>query len=810
MHCPNCNSPVPAEAKFCGSCGAKMEQPAAKEQPIEVTAAPETGVPQSASQETAEAVPVQETPAQEAAEETAAGAAAHLGNSPEGNAPEAVSESVPEAAFAPTTEIMHEQAAAQVIPAAPSSVPVVAPPVVPVMVAENAGASGQPAMQAEAVNVSKFNFLQFLNRYKLIIGGVLGVAVVALAVVFIVLPMLSSKDKQDPVVFFGKNEILMKLDGQKEPIELTSKLVEGADGEEDWGSESIFERRFLMQGLVQLNDDKNKMFFIKRIKDDDTATLYYRDLSKKASSFEEDEQGIKLASNITGVSYKAFTISGDGKTVLYVKGNGEDESGKLYVHNLSEETLVDNDVSDYWYSDDKSAIFYAKVNDGETDLYVVEKSKLENKTKIDSNISNVEQFDGDSGDIFYSKHEEDEEHNPLTLYVKKYGQDKEKLVSEIDGIESGIIDNSFYYKVAVEKEVSLSSLVEDDMAAEDANITEPVMEDFQTVEPTPYTDWWTGETYYEDVVTTDYDAYYDASDRYYEKQQRDQMRQELSESKYTDVSYSLYLFADGKGNKITDDYSYATFVDVGNQTIFYNKNDRKEMKKVLLSEIDYVDEVSYAYSDNISASGLTYLAKDLKGDITFLEDEVTLYSPILSSDNKTLYAIEMNEDEDRELVSFEMVDGKPTNRKSLDEDVDSFTYISDKSMLFYYKEVNDNGIGELYQLADGKKDRIAIDVKQGYSSYFEEDGTLFYVIDYDKDNGSGTLVKSKDGKADKIANEVGDYYYLGSSELYYLGDYEYERGYGELMKAANKDKEEDALIHDRVYTMYQSDVGIQF
>lgn len=806
MHCSNCNSPVPSEAKFCGSCGAKIEQTITQEQPIEVTAAPETGVPHSAPQETAEsAAPIQGMPLQEAAVETAASAAAPLGDSQEGNG----SEAVLEAASAPVLEPVTEQTAAA-IPAAPSAVPVVAPPVVPVMVAENGNFSGQPAMPTETANVSKFNFLQFLNRYKLIIGGVLGAAVVVLAVVFIVLPMLSSKDKQDPVVFFGKNEILMKLENEKEPIELTSKLVEGSGDDEDWGSESIFDKRFLMQGLVQLNDAKDKMFFIKRIKDDDTATLYYRDLNKKASSFDEDEQGIKLASNITGMNYKAFIISGDGKTVLYVKGNGDDESGKLYVHNLSEETLVDNDVTNYWYSDDKSAIFYTKVNDGETDLYVAEKSKLENKTKIDSDIADVEQFDGDSGDIYYTKQAEDEEKNSLTLYAKKYGKDKEKLVSDIDSIESGIIDNSFYYKVAVEKEVALSSLVEDDMAAGDANLTEPAMEDFQTIEQMPYTDWWTGETYYEDVVNTDYDAYYDASDRYYEKQQRDQMRQELSEAKYTDVSYTLYLFTDGKGNKITDDYSYATFVDVSKQTIFYNKNDRKEMKKVLLSEIDYVDEVSYAYSDNISASSLTYLAKDLKGDITFLEDDVSLYSPALSSDNKTLYAIEMNEEEDRELVSFEMVDGKPTNRKSLDEDVDSFTYISDKSLLFYYKEVNDNGIGELYQLADGKKSRIAIDVKQGYSSYFKEDGTLFYVIDYDKDNGSGTLVKSKDGKADKIANEVGDYYYLGPSALYYLGNYDYERGYGELMKAANKDKEQDTLIHDRVYTMYQSDWGYQF
>lgn len=454
-----------------------------------------------------------------------------------------------------------------------------------------------------------------VKRYKTVLGGILMMVVLALAVLFVGIPLFS-QGNASPVIYLGKNQLLMQESNQKDPIELSRQIVEW----DEWQDTRLqpLESRMLMRHLVQLNENQDKLFFVKRVKDEGTATIYYRDLKKKASSW-DDDQGIKLASGASMVNDKLFTINSSGTTVLYIKGYEGYGGGKLYLHNLSDEVVIDTRVTNYWYSDVNSVIYYTKANDEEReDLYVVHTNKLDDKKKVDSNVSYVVQFDEVNGDIHYSKYDADKELNSLTLYSKTLKQDKVKLLSDIDSLVSNIEDNTFYYKVAVNKEVVLSSLVEDDMSAHDMTIVEPAITDYQSIVNTPYTDYWTGDTYYEDVVNTDYDAYDRALNQYYEKNSRDQLRQSLSEEKYIDVSYSLYLFSEGKGNKITDDYNYDSFNDISNKTMLYYKIDHKSMNKILLSEIEYVGDVRSAYDENVTYSEITYMANNLVADIEFL------------------------------------------------------------------------------------------------------------------------------------------------------------------------------------------------
>jgi hypothetical protein len=629
-------------------------------------------------------------------------------------------------------------------------------------------------------------------RNRVAIGASFGIVILLVVAAFFLL----QHKKEEPLLFFGENELLMQSSDQKEPITLSDNVYEEGDGYWD-GDTSNSQYRYMIQNFVKMNEDQNKLFFIDRIREDGSGSIYYRDLKKKLSSW-DGEAGIKLASGVDEVN-GMYTINNKGNSILYIKGYDSDNGGKLYYHDLTEETVIDSQVTNYWFSDEHSLVYYLKTDDnGDEDLYWVEMDKLDDKTKVDSNVYNIEQFEEETGNVYYTKINEDESINELTLYKKSLKEDKVKLLSGIDSIDSDIVDDEFYYTVAEEKEVSLASLVDDDLAENDAAILEPVYSDFETIVQSPQTDWWTGETYYVEQTETNYDAYNLAYEAYNMKQSRDQLRQSLKERVMNDVSYALHLFSEGKETKITDNFVNYTYRDVASKTILYSKNDRSTMGKILLSTIEYVEDVENAFNEQVTQSPITYMASGSVLDTEFTDEGTSVGSVVLSDDGKLLYCIETTESSS-ELVSYEMTEGKPTKRKELDDGVDSFSYIPGESQLYYYKEVED-GSGELYVLSDDKGKRIAIDVKIGSASFYPEDGTLLYMTDYNEKEGTGTLLSYKKEESTRIANDIGAYFYTQSSKLYYLENFNVERGYGDLVEYLEKGKVNP--ISDRVYMMY--------
>lgn len=638
-------------------------------------------------------------------------------------------------------------------------------------------------------------------------AGALGVLCVAGAAIFLVVPALSETSSA-PLLYLGDNELLMNVSGSKEPVQLSGNLFPGdvyeeTDGEEFGIGNGYFQ--MVMNQVVRLNDTRDKLFFVEEVEEDGDATLYYRDLKRKASSW-GDEPGVKLASGIQYADGGLFNVSSTGDIVLYIKNFDETSGGKLYLHDLKEETPVDTHVSQYWFSEAPSVLYYTKTEDGgDEDLYSVPADDLKKAVKVDSGITSVVQVDDSTGDIYYTKRDEGEELNSLTLYKKTLQGNKEKLLSGVQELVSSIEGDSFYYSVASAKTVALSELVEDDLKESDAAITEPDMSQFRTVEQVPYMDWFSGETYYEEMETIDYDAYYEASDRYYEKEQRDNLRQSLSEQSYTDEAYSLYLFSGGKGTKVADDFTYSTYADAANQFIFYQKNERNTAKKLKLSEISLASDVETAYQESVSASEKTYAAYQLTQGEEFLDEKTDLQSMVLSSDGKKLYAIETSESE-AELVLYEVTEGKIGNRKVIDEDVSSFQYESGKDQLFYYKDVREES-GDLYVYGEGGSKRIAIDVWVGSAAYFPEMERLLFLADYDSEDQQGALYEYKGSEPVKLAGEAAAYYLNGPGELYYLTNYDPEQGNGDLMKTGKK---EPVLVSDEVYGALQTVWGYSF
>lgn len=643
-------------------------------------------------------------------------------------------------------------------------------------------------------------FMKGLQKYKLAIGGTAGAVLLVLVVLFLIVPLFSRSGGQ-PVVYLGKNQLLMQGEKGESAIELSRSIVDSEEWE-DWGWYSY---RYFLNNLVKVSDDHNKMFFIKRIDDDNRSTLYYRDLKKKASHWDAD-QGVKLASGISYYHYdESFTMNSNGQYVLYMKGYDSEVGGKLYFNDLSTEIAIDSGVTRYWHSDSKALLYYTKANDGDEDLYVTHMNKPEDRTKVDNDINYVVKFDDQTGELYYTKYDETADFNSLSVYYKNLQGDKQKLLSDVNSIASDIMNHSFYYTTVSKQEYLLSSFVEDDMSASDAEVTEPLIENYQTTVNTPYTDWF-GDVHYEDVVQTDYDAYDAAFSLYRDKTARDYLREALREESITERYETLHLFNRGETTLITDDLYDTRFADPANQTVIYNKYERKSVNKMRISDLQSIEDVRDAYSESATFSEDLYWARGSVLDYLFTEPGFNLNYIQQSSDGRKLYAI-ASLDESSELVSYDISDGKPTNRALLDDDVYSLTNIPQESKLYYYKNVHD-GTGDLYVLENNKGTRIAIDVRLGSSTYDPEADILVYMTDYYERDGTGALHMHKNGSSTKLTNESGPYFYQDEDNIFFLSNYNSDRGYGDLKKLFDKGQPE--LISEQIYAMHSPNVGYQF
>ncbi|CAM3908306.1 zinc ribbon domain-containing protein [Cohnella lubricantis] len=754
MFCEKCGTRLNDQANFCASCGTPVQM---RQEPSdgsvtegEVTA----GVEATAAVEVTAAV-----------EETAAASAAVKMEEP-----------------------VRPESSAFVDPAVqPAAAPKLELPPLP--------EAGQPAKAA------------LLKRpwFQATIGAV--VVAAAAAAVFFFVP-LNGSGQNEPLLIMSENELLLKASSKAEPISVSSEVSD--DDELDEFSQEYI--RYNPGIIAQLNDDKTKLFFLDRIKEDGTGSLYYREVKAKPSDDSVANKGTKLASGVLFQYGSQFTIANNGKGIIYVKNYTVDEGGKLSYHDLKNETVIDSGVYDYWYSDDQSALYYTKQDDEETILYFVTLQKPEDKTKVDSDIGYISDFDQDTAKIYYTKSDDkpsdtENSSSTMTLYSRELTQDRTKVLDGISFILSGIDNNEFYYTTETRKEVSLASLVDDPLAQSDAAMKEPVYSDYQTVVQVPQTDYWTGETYYYDDIETDYDALYDAYDAYDAKLARDDLRQSLQGETIEDISYNLNLFSNGQSTLIASDYLNSPFNDLSSKLIVYNKNDRGSMNKLSLTDISSAEDVRAAYDETLSESGVTYMSLGAIPDIEFGDEDTASWNYAISADGKQLYVIESTDSKD-ELVSYDLGTGKPENRQVIDDEAASMTYIADAGQMYYYKDVNDSGAGELYSRKNGTSQKIAFDVQAGQTTIYSDQNVVLYMTDYDEDDETGTLNMYQDQKSTKIANDIGLYFFTYGSDLYYLNNYDSDDGNGDLIKYISEDKNEK--IRDDVYGVYPTEFGYSF
>lgn len=639
--------------------------------------------------------------------------------------------------------------------------------------------------------------MQVLRKHKvLMFSSLLALAGVAvLTALFIIKPWAANSASEAPVIFIRDNLLMMLQKDEKHPIELSVPLPEDelrVVSKQSWGWKSIGNH------LFKMNEQRDKIFFVREVTEYGKAVLYYRDSSEIPS---DGKPGVELASAISRVKEGFFEISIDGEFVFYFKEYDDQRGGALYVHNLHKETLIDEKVIDYNYIDKPGLLYYTVLDEQNRKIIkMAKRSNFDKKTEIDTDVDYIWRINRETGEVHYAKTTST---GIKDLYSVLPDQSPTHLVSNFEGLVLDIHEGSFFYRANDPTNQPLSNVVIDDLVESDAAIKEPKEEDFTTVERRRLINYWTGDPYEADVEVFDESGFDKAEERYQEKVKRDNLRRELKARSF-DFSGSLNYFNEGQSVVIKDSYESILWADAETGMILYKSTDYTAAPKVPLSEVSFPEQAIAEYKGKLSEAAEAYLFTPRTGTIKLDKDSgASLVQVTVSVDGQKLYGIEKG----GTLVSFDLEEGLPVHRKVLEEsDVYMINYMTEgKEKLLYFK--NSNGGSALYVHTNGASHKISEGVEYYSNIYYPELDEIYYLTAYDSDERAGTLYRYQNGKSVKVSDNVHDFYYNESSGLYYIINYDTSQGTGDLIRAGDGKPEQ---VADRVRVMLEEPVYVLF
>ena len=558
----------------------------------------------------------------------------------------------------------------------------------------------------------------------------------------------NNKDK-DFIVYIKDNELFMAKGNKYEPTQIGDKFYEDKDDAQTY---SYFSG-------VSYSPDYNYIFYPKNFETNEyTYDLYYKKVGDKKA------EEVKIDSDV--LSYNVI----DNNKVAYIK---DYDDRKLYLYNGNDSVKITSDAAWMTVSEDGKYILW-KSNDGDNKLYVQDTAMKADKVKLDSDVEWICGYSDDLKTIVYMKDD--------NLYIMKNMEEKEKIASDVEDAWTYDINGSlkmYYVKESDETTLSAYDLIEDDYLSQDQNITEPRIEDYQTV---TYVNDYFGSR---ERTETD-DAYYRELEKYEEKEARDYLREELKNYQPIDTgSGDIYYYNAQKdesvkvmeaivlgGNSIGTDTALMFLWNVDVDNI-----EKTKLSKLLEgTEEDAEEKLNEAILDSTQ---LLYL-KD--GEVFEIDDSDMdykwLYDVYVYANEKvnTLYISYdlYNPDTDKyheELYSYDYRSANAELQLLCDE-FNTVVSLNSSEGIYYTNEDED-----FY--CNGTK--IDSDV-YAWSVSVQENETVLYLTDIDKNDREGTLKVYQNGKATKIADDVAinTYVVFDQNKIAFLTDYNFDKRRGDL------------------------------
>ena len=469
-----------------------------------------------------------------------------------------------------------------------------------------------------------------------------------------------------------------------------------------------------------------------------------------------------------------FSVLGSDRILYYRDSNSGRE---LNFYDGKDTKEIDSNVEDQYHSG--NVVYYLR---DEGDDYNYELYYYNLKTGKHGDIDEcIEVADYNENEILYSVSDGD----TCDIYKAKPGSEGTKIVSDVASDWTGNLDAGVIsYKREIKESKSYYDFVNDPYAAEDANATEPQMDDYLTeVDPEDVLDSYAYNNYLDDrsyfysndtsmdsitINDTSYyscysnsnvyynydnddfylydeDAYSEAYDDYYAAGNRDDLRDALKDLTFDSTSYDLYLYTSKGGEKKIAESILPIDSDPVNQIFLYRKaQDLGDEKVCSIDDLyDASDVENYIYnSDNDSSVYVNINGKEQ-------DMKMTSVSMNCSEDGKTVMVVDQSDEDSNELIAYKKKGDSLEKIGTVEKDYTTGSWYGND---YYYFDDNH----DFYIYSNGKSKKIAKDVKV---AELEDDGN-FMVFDVDSSYESSDL---KVLKGDEQIGKIRDVGYYGAT-----------------------------------------------
>ena len=590
------------------------------------------------------------------------------------------------------------------------------------------------------------------TRTRLI--GVAAVAVVVAAVGFggfkVWNAMNPQLDKQMIYAKDGRLYFTPNVSKEKDPVEIYNAH----------DNETSFEIKYT----------KNQKYAFFLTDSEDEQRLYRVNTQKLTSNESKNDKYIEeIDSGVTD-----FSVLGSDRILYYRDSNSGRE---LNFYDGKDTKEIDSKVKAQCHSG--NVVYYLR---DEGDDYNYELYYYNLKTGKHGDIDEcIEVADYNENEILYSVRDGD----TYDICKAKPGSEGTKIVSDVASDWTGNLDAGVIsYKREIKESKSYYDFVNDPYAAEDANATEPQMDDYLTeVDPEDVLDsyaynnylddrsyFYSNDTsmdsitindtsyyscysnsnvYYnydnDDFYLCDEDAYSEAYDDYYAAGNRDDLRDALKDLSFDSTSYDLYLYTSKGGEKKIAESILPIDSDPVNQIFLYRKaQDLGDEKVCSIDDLyDASDVENYIYnSDNDSSVYVNINGKEQ-------DMKMTSVSMNCSEDGKTVMVVDQSDEDSNELIAYKKKGDSLEKIGTVEKDYTTGSWYGND---YYYFDDNH----DFYIYSNGKSKKIAKDVKV---AELEDDGN-FMVFDVDSSYESSDL---KVLKGDEQIGKIRDVGYYGAT-----------------------------------------------
>ena len=515
---------------------------------------------------------------------------------------------------------------------------------------------------------------------------------------------------------------------------------------------------------------KNQKYAFFLTDSEDEQRLYRVNTQKLTSNESKNDKYIEeIDSGVTD-----FSVLGSDRILYYRDSNSGRE---LNFYDGKDTKEIDSKVKAQCHSG--NVVYYLR---DEGDDYNYELYYYNLKTGKHGDIDEcIEVADYNENEILYSVSDGD----TCDIYKAKPGSEGTKIVSDVASDWTGNLDAGVIsYKREIKESKSYYDFVNDPYAAEDANATEPQMDDYLTeVDPEDVLDsyaynnylddrsyFYSNDTsmdsitindtsyyscysnsnvYYnydnDDFYLCDEDAYSEAYDDYYAAGNRDDLRDALKDLTFDSTSYDLYLYTSKGGEKKIAESILPIDSDPVNQIFLYRKaQDLGDEKVCSIDDLyDASDVENYIYnSDNDSSVYVNINGKEQ-------DMKMTSVSMNCSEDGKTVMVVDQSGENSNELIAYKKKGDSLEKIGTVEKDYTTGSWYGND---YYYFDDNH----DFYIYSNGKSKKIAKDVKV---AELEDDGN-FMVFDVDSSYESSDL---KVLKGDEQIGKIRDVGYYGAT-----------------------------------------------